>query len=492
MQLLISNTKAKTMKKKLALVCYCFVWSIPMIFGQLKPNDKSAGIQDPKTIFQSYLSIAKNGDAKAMLIIGEFYRTGYGVNQNTNEAFNWYKKAAEAGNGRGWYQMGMIYKYGKGKQIDYKKAYDCFIRSGEMGTPLGTYSQGYMLYKGLGCTQNYEKAFNLFIKASEAKVHESMYFLGLCYRNGYGTKQNETLGIYWLKQAAQRGDQQAVSELKSKIPENTNEAGVLAEKIKSAEKINQKQGITIRKYFNEEHDANLKETDIIGNYTGYLLKYDWSGKYVISASKLSFLIQKGQTRLTGIWTEDENIPLNIKMNLSGGALEFNNAEYKKADHYNYNKIAAKLLYDRAKIRISKNADSTFLSGDIKVFASEKKEPEKPQRIILVKTNRKQENAQTVAKYSTTGENSNNVSAKLQAFPNPFIGVVNLAFTIEENTTVKANVYDETGKLVYTGSPTKLLKGTHKLLLHLQIPSGIYIVKLFCGATEVRISKIVKE
>jgi hypothetical protein len=478
--------------KKCLLIAIYIVWSIPIVLAQFNKPKAHRVAPGNDILFENYLQSANRGDAKAMYMVGEFYANGIDRPSNPKEALVWYKKAAVNGDPRAWYRMGLLYKYGKGTSLDYRSAFDCFVKAGEGGNARGLFSEGYMLYKGIGCQQNYERAYSLFVTASEANIREAMYFRGLCCRNGYGTSKNEVEAKKWLQLAIIKGDQQAQSELFSPDPENTNEVGIWTAKLRSAEKINNRKNSSIHSYNDEDHDKRIKESDITGSYTGFLIKYDWSGKHAISAAKLSLTLQKSDNGLEGTWIEDDSIRLNIKTKLLDSGLDFGNAEYKKKDHYN--PIAAKLRFDLAKLHILKTADTIFLTGNLQVFAIEKKEPEKPQRFFLTRTLPIQKNAQGPSKTMQTVLTEENASfhAKLQAFPNPFLNSINLQFTLAKNSVLKAAIYDGAGRQVYNGSENNYLKGVHKMVIQLTVPAGVYFVKLLSGYSEIASTKIIKE
>ncbi len=492
------------MKRKLTLLFYCTIWITPFLFAQQKTDSKAyksvlrnidfskVKNVDNKPAFEMNLHAAENGDIKAMYAVGELYRSGIGVEKNQKAAFKWYEKAAKLGSPRSWYRLGMMYKYGSGgKELDFKKAYECFSSAADLGSPDGWFSQGYMLYKGLGCTQDYTQAFSLFVKASRSNLPEAMYFMALCMRNGYGTAVNEQMAKYWLVQSAKLGEKQAVAEFHESKPENID--GELTDKIKLAERLNRISTGSIRSFKNNEHDGSIKESSIVGSYSGYILKYDWSGKHVIGISSLRVSLQKGDNKnVNGTWIEDDSIQVKLNGNLTSQGLVFTNVQYKKKDHYN--KVAAALSFDHSKLQFFNKYDSTFLAGSLQLFAVEKKEPERPMYIVLVKNNSQKQSSSTLAqKISINGESAvENSFVSLESFPNPVINTLNLSFTLNNNSNVKVGIYDITGKKVYDGATQYLLKGKQNISLQPRILGGIYVVKLYCGANDTRICKIVKK
>lgn len=473
------------MKTRLLLICILSLWCLSATFCQFRSRVASKDVPTAGTIFSNYLKEAERGDTRAMVIVGGFYKDGYGVATNPTLAFNWYKRAADQGNGRAWYQLGMLYKYGSLKSIDYKKAYECFVNAASLGNPDGIYSQGYMLFKGLGCQQNYEQALQLFIKAANAKVHEATYFVGLCYRNGYGVPQSENTAKYWLRKAVWQGDKQAQFELAAKEPENTNEAGILAERIKAAEAITPKTESSIRKFKPETHDATTAAKILLGKFTGYLLKYDWSGTHILEATKLTVDFQKEHSGMKGVWSEENTASVPIKFAVTPAGLVFSEADFAKTDHYN--KSATKRNIKAASLHVVQSSESTYLSATLDVFAPERKEPEKPQRIVLVKAT---PSAQTTASLAAAKASSDGATAGLTVFPNPITETFTVLLTVNKKTAADIAIYDGAGRSVYTQS-AELQKGTNKLAISLKAERGVYLLKAICGANDIRTVKIIK-
>lgn len=458
------------------------------MFSQLRPGIKEIATHDNKKAFTDHLIEAKKGNRNSMFLVGEFYYKGIGITQNPSEAFIWFTKAAEAGDFRAWYKLGMLYKYNKGVTGDFKKAYKCFERSAQGGYPLGIYSQGYMHYKGLGCVQDYAIALALFSKASEMNVDDAMYFQGLCYRNGYGTTRDNIQATYWLKRAARKGNKQAVSELMSTTPENSNDNGNIASLINLAEKININKSSSIYKYTDAAHDQSIKENDLLGSYYGYLIKYDWSGNYILSISKLECKFENKQGMISGSWLENGFEPIIISSRLLKTGLEFTNLIYKRNDHYN--EAPARTRFDNIKMKIVKTRDTVFLTGLVQAFASERNEPEKPQRIILIKPESKVINA-TVNSLAAPSIDLNKTSSELTAFPNPFTNVVTLLFSLAKASKIKTEVFDAAGKSVFLIPFSLLPKGQNRVKLKLNVESGVYFVKLSIGESEIKTVKIIK-
>ena len=70
-----------------------------------------------------YRKAADQGHAGAQSNLGNRYRTGQGVKQDSAAAVRWYRKAAAQGSGAVQYSLGLMYYQGKGVPEDYVQAY---------------------------------------------------------------------------------------------------------------------------------------------------------------------------------------------------------------------------------------------------------------------------------------------------------------------------------------------------------------------------------
>ena len=92
--------------------------------------------------------LADQGDARALLIIGNMYRNGYGVLQNRAEAMKLYKRAAGMNNTQAMNAVGAMYVDGQGAQPDIKTARAWFRRSALLGDQTGAVFYGIILFQG--------------------------------------------------------------------------------------------------------------------------------------------------------------------------------------------------------------------------------------------------------------------------------------------------------------------------------------------------------
>ena len=426
---------------------------------------------DPIQAMQLYSQAAQQGNAKAMNAIGMMYSLGLGVAANNTTALMWFQKAADAGYANAWVNIGIAFKNEIGVKQDLNRAYLSFCKGAELNSPAGMYSQGYMLYKGFGCEQNYEKAVELFKKSLSGNLG-SRYLLGLCFRNGYGITQNTDSARYWLQNAAAAGYKWAADELQAKEPENSTAINTV-----QRTNVNSKQSPTAYKKI--KHD--ISKNSIEGSYTGYVIKYDWSGKNVIRKSKLTLVLSSKDSVITGTWVEDDTIKTEISALFQDTAVLFNNTEYSKQDHYNI-KAPNRLRFKNASLQLVSITDSVYLAGNIHLYSNTYNEPEKPMYVILTKLPSKLskvEKSDVFAKSKVNTPADLNIESdviNLLAYPNPFRNSCNIAFNLEKDGVVTIKLADLSGRVLYH-KKEQFSKGKHTSVLNTSLSTGSYILYL---------------
>jgi len=378
---------------------------------------------------------------------------------------------------KGYYELAIKFKDGKGVVMNYDSAFSYFKKAAALGDPQSVYSVAYMYYKGLGCIQNYDSAAELFSKGVALKRDNSLYFYGLCWRNGYGRPKNEDTAKYYLKKSADLGYRQAMMELESKNGENSNDsaAHVLLAKLHNAAIPNNLELNHFTKI-----QPRLPSSDIIaGDYAGWLIQYDWSGKYIIEIKKLSVNLNLHEKKISGEWIENDNDTAKIHGLISGDSVVFNKTSYSRTDHYS---LARGIQYDfqDAKLSLVETGDTIFLAGNIAMFSLVRGEPSKPLFVALARPGLKNLDSLFLK------------SLALTAYPNPFGNMVTVQFNIFKPATVEVRLYDTRGLLLYRNFAGTLPEGTYSLpVTGLQIVSGVYILKLILG-NRIAALKIIKE
>jgi hypothetical protein len=432
--------------------------------GYLRPHD-------PKKAFSIYLQIAQTGNAKAMNAVAIQYRLGQGVTQDYQQAFSWFTKAVDNGYTPAVYNLALMYKYGIGCKKDYEKAYSLFANAASKNYGSALYGMGYMLYKGLGVKQDYVKAVEVFKRGIQYSAQPAcMYYLGICFRNGYGVKKNTDSAYNWLNKAAAMGYTFASDELASSEPENNSTAVKLLESIQTAKQLSLLQRNKINNY--NKIDPKIDGAHLEGVYSGYLLRYDWSGKSIISTSIVNLALTYTNNKINGLWIENDSVSVQLDASLVRNTVTFKNTTYLKNDHY------SKILpitfdFQSANLHLITLKDSVFLEGNLSMYSPDRGEPEKPLYIVLARSGKSSD--QTTPHLSFQDNTKDN--STLTVFPNPFTSQLNIEFDLPKECEVYTQIFTIDGKMLYSNRAGRLGKGSYVLPIRVMLPAGTYVVKL---------------
>jgi hypothetical protein len=426
--------------------------------GYLQPLDEKRALD----LFEQCAAL---GNPQAMNAIGMQYRQGLGIPADHEKAFLWFKKASQKGYAPALFNLGLMYKYGNGCEQDFQEAYNSFVKAAKMNYPSGIYGAAYMLYKGLGCSQDYVKALDYLKKGADLRSPSCAYLLGLCYRNGYGIDANPELASFWLNLSAKSGYIFSKDELTSNKPENFEDASRLVQATDRMLKLG------MPSEYKKISDIVYQE-DLIGDFNGYFIRYDYSSKYILSCQPLKISFSNSSGRFSGIWIENEAMPISVIASFSGKGLSFANMTYQKTDHYVPNGVQH-ISFKNTSLKVLKSNDTTILVGDLVQYVTSSKEPEKPVKIIV----RKNDNA--------TGQRSNTASEinkilDVQAFPNPFTDHLQIQIEVRKSAIVSTEVLTADGKKLYSTTPTNLQPGRYIFSPTLNVTPGNYVVSVLAN------------
>jgi len=117
------------------------------------------------------------GDARAMIELGESYRSGDGVPEDATAALQWFHRAADAGNSTGMVLLGAMYLLGEGAEQDDETAVRWFQKAADRKNSAAIYDLGTMYEDGRGVAVDLEKARQLYQKAADLGNTEAQHRL---------------------------------------------------------------------------------------------------------------------------------------------------------------------------------------------------------------------------------------------------------------------------------------------------------------------------
>lgn len=213
---------------------------------------KGFGTKVDKAKAVNYLSkAAKNNIPNAMILLGDLYYQGDGVEKDMKKSVDLYKSASLTGSYLTYWNIGIIYaKGGYGVDKDFNSAINWLAlaskhgfkkpfqekllakpeteKDGWAGTDFATFVEG--LDKLYGNGKDIDAAFKLFQQLEKKKVAIASTMIALCYSDKDWKKANEKKAVKYLEKAVEADDALACYELAKRYKEGN---GVEANKTKA-------------------------------------------------------------------------------------------------------------------------------------------------------------------------------------------------------------------------------------------------------------------
>ena len=200
----------KTVSVQLFLMFMLIVFGHDAIAAtpEVAPRGDSAPFGSPDEIRR----MATTGNREAMYLMGQMYESGFGVEQNTLEAFTWFKQAADAGLSKAQNTLGTLYLTGRGTARDEKLAVQWFQRAADAGDGPAQDNLADMYRTGRGgLTRDYGKA---------------LYWLEQAASRGYSGSQNNFAWLLaTLPEAALRNGSKAIAMMEEQLRQTPANAG---------------------------------------------------------------------------------------------------------------------------------------------------------------------------------------------------------------------------------------------------------------------------
>ena len=213
---------------------------------------KGLGTKVDKAKAANYLSqAAKNNIPNAMILLGDLYYQGDGVEKDMKKAIDLYKLASQTGSYVAYWNIGIIYaKGGNGVEKDFYSAINWLAlaskhgfkklfqekllakpeteKDGWAGTDFATFVEGMDYLYGNG--KDIDAAVKLFQQLEKKKVAVASTMIAICYSDKDWKKANEKKAVKYLEKAVEAGDALACYELGKRYKEGN---GVEANKTKA-------------------------------------------------------------------------------------------------------------------------------------------------------------------------------------------------------------------------------------------------------------------
>ena len=385
---------------------------------------------------------------KAMNALGVSYSTGIGTEYNFDKAVRWFLSAASLGSIESYHNLGILYKNSKDRaKQNFMEACRYFKMGADSGSIICNYNYGFMLYKGLGCKQDYLEAIKYF-KISALRMHApSLYMLGLCYRNGYGVAVDLEKAKKYLLSSAKLGYKDAMDELKRKNPENRGSDNSYTD-------------INIPATMPEIDGGITSPNLLLGNHSGVLIVYDWSGKNVIKEMPVSFSLSlKNDSAYGEMFLNNQKVLVSAQVS-TNGALKLKNSKIYLNEYYSG---VAPIEYQIDHLCFEQLGNR--ICGKLALYSMELREPERPMYIEIFQNS-----------VSTTQVDNSETSIFVN--PNPFDSEFIATFKSDVDIpSAEVRIFNQSGVLVFRQNIGALNCGINKVHLSPNLESGLYVLNI---------------
>ncbi len=163
---------------------------------------------------QKLINKAQQDDTKAMVLLGECYEQGAGVEVDSALALKWFQRAAEQGDGEGWVRISKYHIRGTLLPKDTARFYSIRKEWAEKGLPNGLAALGVCYEYGWGVAVDSAKALDLYQQAAKAGSPWGCSYMASNYAYGdFGLTTNEKKAIGYWEKAYKLGNHDAAGEL---------------------------------------------------------------------------------------------------------------------------------------------------------------------------------------------------------------------------------------------------------------------------------------
>ncbi|MBI2296542.1 MAG: sel1 repeat family protein [Betaproteobacteria bacterium] len=177
-------------------------------FGLAEAQDK-INVEDLKVRAQA-------GDKAATRQLAEAYYLGRGgVEQNFGEAARWYLTLARQGDARAQTSIGLMYARGHGVEKNLAMARKWWSFAAAQNDPGAQYNLGVIYARGEGVPQDLEQALQWYTKAAARGHVQAQHNLGMLYHEGKGVRRDPVRAYFWVRVSALQGDDVAQETLKN-------------------------------------------------------------------------------------------------------------------------------------------------------------------------------------------------------------------------------------------------------------------------------------
>ena len=440
--------------------------------------ESDALFKDYDKIFRDLLPCAEEGNPKAQNYIGLMYEQGIGIPKDEARGLTYLERAAKSNNAVAQHNLGDLYREGRGCTLDMDKAIYWYQKSADNNNARAAYALGYMYMKGFGVKQDYGQAVSWYKKSSYAMAK---HWLEVCYYLGYGVPQNTEKALEYLYSNASPNSKAFLENLKIDKRDIVLSQADQAIEISNQgdKKIDPAVIATSRETINAEAVENnaLTTKDILGEWTGRFIEYDWSGTTPLRVLPIDITFTKNdlgdlQTKIVFEGKTYENTGLFENNNLFLNGFNFNLPQL-----YSHSFENKPLDFDVLGMDLSPKIynNTRYLLADVDSFIGLWREPGMPISLVL---RPKTEVAITAAEDAAMLAMASQKAEFIKVYPVPFGEQLYIAFELNDPADVKVTLTSVATANNVDVATTSLPAGMQSYTVNTaSLPNGYYVIRV---------------
>lgn len=178
-------------------------------YGRRLLTGQKGAIRSSKRAFQWFAKAAENREPRAMAALGLCYERGLGVPRSLSKARKWYAAAVDEGNDDACQTLVQM----EARAGNLSGALHWLVRMADDDSIPAQLMLAHMHLNGTTRNANAAEGIRYLRYAAMQGNGEACLMLSTCYATGKGVPRNDELMMGWLVNAAEAGNQTAVSLL---------------------------------------------------------------------------------------------------------------------------------------------------------------------------------------------------------------------------------------------------------------------------------------
>lgn len=437
--------------------------------------ESDALFKDYDKIFKELLPCAESGVPLAQNYIGLMYVEGLGVAKDEAKGFAYIEQAAKSKSAIAQNNLGNLYRQGQGCTINMDKAVEWYQKAANKKNSRAAYSLGYMYLKGFGVPQDYSQAVAWFEKSD---FDMAKHWLGVCYYLGYGVPQNTNKALEYLYSNKTPNSRAFLENLKiDKRDQVLTQADQAIDQANTGDKKIASEVITTSREIvssSAVENQELSVKNILGEWTGRFIEYDWSGTTPLRVFPIDITFSKNelgdlQTKIIFQGKTFEDVVLFDNNNLFMEGFNFNLDQL-----YSHSFKTFQLDYTVLGMNLSQKTynNTPYLLADVDSFIGVWKEPGTPISLVL----RPKKESLTTEDEEVMLALASQKADFIKVYPVPFKEQLYVYFELENPAQVQVTLTSVATAQKVQVAATHLEAGMQSYTVNTaDLPNGYYVI-----------------